>query len=334
MQKYKKSLAVLLMCCLMLGGCGADKESQEIESSSQENSTVANHREAPAVSDEDDQMSLDGAIGTKARELYKMKGVKGYEESKEIMEFLGCKEDDVSGCNFITSEDDFKSFTVGLLTCFADTEAQVESNIAATLTESGVPFMVAREGNRIVIGLGDTSDVNLDALSKYAAATSNLMDSDMEEDAGADSENNISEIDEGSGVNSTEESSSNESQSEASSSVPVSNELGAPDEGEESPSQPANSDLGEEITTSTETVEDSEVEEGHVDPSVIPQSAKEAAKANAVTEETVPDQVVGGPDAELSDGEISGFDDLIQREDDLAFPSGSESSSDKPQGVN
>lgn len=342
MQKYKKSLVVLLMCCLVLAGCG-DKEKTTEESSTQEMSTVeeVQNAETPEVSDEDDQLSIDGSIGNTAREQFKLKTLSGFEESKEVLEFIGCKEDDVAGCNFIVSEDDFKGFTVGLLTCFADTEAQVESNIAATLTEKNVAFMVSREGNRLVVGIGDTSDVNLEAIKKYAAATSNKADfeessevsdvadesskesneesknSNSDESAMKDAENNVTAIDSGA------ESSFAESTVDVNNSASDTSQV---------PMQETS--LGEEIVTNTEVTDES-IDETHVDPAGIPQSAKEAAKANAITEEPGAGQAtVGGPDAELSDSDISGFDELIQREDDLAFPDGSGSGSDKPQGVN
>ena len=80
MQKYKKSLAVLLMCCLVLAGCGGKEKTTE-ESSTQEMSTVeeVQNAEIPEVSDEDDQMSLDGAIGNMAREQFSLKTLSGFE---------------------------------------------------------------------------------------------------------------------------------------------------------------------------------------------------------------------------------------------------------------
>ena len=272
-----------------------------------------------------------------AREQFSLKTLSGFEESKEVLEFIGCKEDDVAGCSFIVSEDDFKGFTVGLLTCFTDTEAQIESNIAATLTEKNVAFMVSREGNRLVVGIGNTSDVNLEALKKYAAATSNKADfeessevsnvanesseesknSNSDESAVKGAENNITAID------SSAESSSAESTVNGNSGASGASQVSTQE-----------TSLGEEIATNTEVTDES-IDETHVDPAGIPQSAKEAAKANAITEEpSVGQAIVGGPDAELSDSDISGFDELIQREDDLAFPDGNGSGSDKPQGVN
>lgn len=342
MQKYKKSLAVLLICCLVLAGCGGKEKTTE-ESSTQEMSTVeeVQNAETPEVSDEDDQVSLDGAIGNMAREQFSLKTLSGFEESKEVLEFIGCKEDDVAGCNFIVSEDDFKGFTVGLLTCFTDTEAQVESNIAATLTEKNVAFMVSREGNRLVVGIGDTSDVNLEALKKYAAATSNKSDSNESSEESSHESNAAGESDEGSKDSNSDESTMKDAENNATAIDSGSESSSAEstvngNSGASGASQVSTQEIsfGEEIVTNTEVTDES-IDETHVDPAGIPQSAKEAAKANAITEEpSLGQAIVGGPDAELSDSDISGFDELIQREDDLAFPDGNGSGSDKPQGVN